>query len=204
MNADEIMKLAWEAAPSWTSEAERGELIRLAGAVRDNGVIVEIGGLYGGMTAVLGLANPRARITVIDEFSWDPYNRGASAKHLLENVRKVGVESVEVITGDSRKVWKQWKKQIDFLWIDGGHSYEFVKSDLDHFGPRAKLIALHDWENPAWASVKQAVLDWLGEHPEWKFDHHVEMVAVLTPLSPSTVTFPQMSAEVRGNLGGEE
>lgn len=190
MNNKEILEKAWQAAPSWTSEAERNELIGLAREVSENGLIVEIGGLYGGMTAVLGLSNPQARITVVDEFSWDPNKTGVSANILLKNVHKVGVENVEVITGDSRRVGKVWDQAIELLWIDGGHSYEFVKSDLDHFGPYAKKIALHDYGNEFWKTIHMAVDDFLHEHPEWKFDHNVETVAVLERMPAHE---PQMS-----------
>jgi precorrin-6B methylase 2 len=190
MDKKEIIQKAWQAAPSWTSEAERNALIDLAREVSEGGLIVEIGGLYGGMTAVLGLANPLARITVVDEFSWDPNKTGASAKSLQENVARVGVTNVNVITGDSRKVGKTWKKAIELLWIDGGHSYEFVKSDLDNFGPHAKRIALHDWDNAFWKTIRDAVDDFLDEHPEWKFGHNVEMVAVLERMPAHE---PQMS-----------
>lgn len=200
MTNEEILKLAWSVAPSWTSEAERVELIRLAREVRENGHIVEIGGLYGGMTAVIGLANPSARITVIDEFSWDPNNMGASAKTLLTNVARAGVGNVEVITGDSRRVGQVWESPIDLLWIDGGHSYEFVKSDLDRFGPHAARIALHDWENEFWKTVRTAVEDFLQAHPEWKFSHNVDMVAVLERVEEPALT---PSPSPRMGEGGE-
>ena len=190
MNIEQIVAQAESAAPSWTSAAERSEMCKLASEVQKDGLIVEIGGLYGGMTAVLGLSNPQAHITVIDEFSWDPYKKGASAETLLENVKRVGVANVEVITGDSRIIGRNWTKAIDLLWIDGGHSYEFVKSDLDRFGPHAKRIALHDWDNPFWKSIRQAVEDFLKVQPGWKFDHSVEMVAVLERLPMAE---PQMS-----------
>lgn len=182
MDARQIIKQAEAAAPSWTSEAEREEMIRLAQGVKAGGRIVEIGGLYGGMTAVLALANPEARVTVVDEFSWSPLEDRpkASAAQLLENVKRAGVTNVDVVTGDSRRIGKTWKDAIDLLWIDGGHSYEFVKSDLDKFGKHAGVIALHDYDNPFWESIRRAVEDYLKDHPEWMFDHHVDTVAVLT------------------------
>lgn len=180
MNEAEILARAANAAPSWTTEAERGEMIRLAQEVPANGLIVEIGGLYGGMTCVLGLANPQARIVVVDDFSWHPLkDLKASPSLLLSNCNSAGVRNVRVVAGDSRKVGATWSEAIDLLWIDGGHSYEFVRSDLDKFGPHARRIALHDWDNPAWGSIREAVQDFVHVHPEWTFDHNVEMVAVL-------------------------
>lgn len=177
---NDIIKQAEQAAPSWTSEAEREELIRLAQGVKAGGLIVEVGGLYGGMTAVMGLSNPQARIVVVDNFSWSPIeDQPASKERLLENVAKCGVSNVSVKAGDSRVIGKRWKESIDLLWIDGGHSYEFVKADLDNFGKHAQVIALHDFDNPFWATIRQAVEDYLSEHPEWKLDHTVETVAVL-------------------------
>ena len=181
IHVEDIIEKAMQAAPSWTTIAERTEVARLAFLLDPNdGVIVEIGGLYGGMTAVLGLANPKAQIIVVDDFSWSPIaNQPASAARLLENVRRVGVKSVDVMEGDSRVIGKQWNKPIDLLWIDGGHSYEFVKSDLTLFAPHAKTIALHDWDNPAWPSIRQAVEEFVDEHPEWVIDHNVDTVVVL-------------------------
>lgn len=184
MQTDEIIQKAWQAAPSWTSEAERAEMIELARQVPENGLIVEIGGLYGGMTCVLGLANPKARIVVIDEFSWSPREdlEKASSAYLLKNAASAGVTNVRVIVGDSREIGKTWNQPIELLWIDGGHSYEYVKSDLDKFGPHAKRIALHDYGNEFWPSIRQAVEAYLKAHPDWTLDHNTEMVAVLKRL----------------------
>lgn len=179
MKTDEIIKKA-ESIPSWTSLAERDEVSRLAAQVKKGGLIVEIGGLYGGMTAVLGLSNPKAEITVIDEFSWNPITeRVASAEGLLANVAEVGVANVSVIAEDSRVTGTNWKNPIDLLWIDGGHSYEYVKADLDNFGPHAQVIACHDYDNPFWPSIRQAVEDFIEWNPEWQVSHNVETVVVL-------------------------
>lgn len=191
MNENEILAIAAKAAPSWTTEVEQVEMIHLARQVNAGGLIVEIGGLYGGMTVILGLANPQARIVVVDDFSWHPIKGlKASPALLLSNCKGAGVTNVRVITGDSRIVGADWNESIDLLWIDGGHSYEFVRSDLDKFGPWTKRIALHDWDNPIWGSIRQAVEDYLRVQPEWRFDHNTEMIAVLERMPPHE---PQMS-----------
>ena len=57
---------------SIATEEERGCLAQLAREVPDQGLIVEIGCLYGGVTAVLALSNPSAAVIAIDDFSWHP------------------------------------------------------------------------------------------------------------------------------------
>lgn len=159
---------------------ERECVAKLAAEVPPGGSIVEIGSLYGGMTAVLGLANPEAKIVSIDDYSWHPADDVPTSKELLmENMKRVGVKNVKARQGDSRVIGKTWKKAIDLLWIDGGHSYDYVHSDLVNFGPHAQVIAVHDYKNPAWATIEQAINDFIHDHPEWAIVEVVGMVAVL-------------------------
>jgi predicted O-methyltransferase YrrM len=145
-----------------TGIAERECVAKYAQQVRQDGIILEVGCLYGGMTAVLGLANPGARIYTIDDFSWHPEDDVPTSPALLySNMAKVGVKNVTVIEGDSRLLGLDWMEPIDMLWIDGGHSYDYVFADLMNFGRVAKTIALHDYGNPFWASIKQAVDDYI-------------------------------------------
>jgi glycosyltransferase involved in cell wall biosynthesis len=177
---NEIVSKAEFAAVSYTSVAERVELCNLARNVKADGLIVEIGGLYGGMTAVLGLANPRARLVVVDDFSWSPIEgEPADADILLSNCQRVGVSNVKVIPGNSRDIGETWKDPIELLWVDGGHDYESVRSDLATFGPHARRIALHDWDNPAWPGIRLAVEEFVKASLGWRVSHSVEMVVVL-------------------------
>lgn len=160
---------------------ERECLARLAqGIEKENPVIVEIGGLYGGTTGVLALANPQAEVICIDTFEWHPPDDVPTSEDLLyANMKSIGVENVRVIVGDSRALWKTWRKKIDLLFIDGGHSFEWVYSDLSRFSPYARVVALHDYGNPFWTTIKQAVDRHLRENPIWRLDEVVGTVAVL-------------------------
>src|SRR5690606_13040831 len=111
---------------------ERECVAKLAEAVKPGGLIVEIGCLYGGMTAVMGLAARKSvHIVTIDDFSWHPADDvPTSPELLLANMAKVGIQDVEVIKGDSREIGPAWDRPIDLLWIDGGHSFEYVRADL--------------------------------------------------------------------------
>ncbi len=54
-----------------------------------------------------------------------------------------------------------WDKRIDLLFIDGGHSYEQVKSDILKFTPFVRkhgIVCFHDYDNVNYG-VKKAVLE---------------------------------------------
>lgn len=181
MYASTIVKKA-EIVPSITSPLERVALVEIAMEVPWDGIIFEVGSLYGGTTALLALAAPDAKVITVDDFAWYPedWNYGPTSPDLLyENMRKVGAVNVEVYKGDSRTMGEKWETPIDLLWIDGGHSFEFVRADLENFGPHAAVIALHDWDNPLWPTIRQAVEDFIVQHPEWEVERNVEMVVVL-------------------------
>jgi predicted O-methyltransferase YrrM len=160
---EEIVTRAMPVRPL-TSIAERECVARHAMDVPAQGSILEIGCLYGGMTAVLGIAAPTAKITVMDDFSWHPSDDVPTSKALLlENMQKVGLspDQFNVMEGDSRVFGATWNGTFDMCWIDGGHSYEYVFLDLIQFGGRSNVIAIHDYGNPHWASIQKAVDEFL-------------------------------------------
>jgi predicted O-methyltransferase YrrM len=103
----------------WCQVAERDALI----------VSIDLpGGLFGGGYPEEEL--PRLR----------SYARARQALHLLrlDSHEAETLASVRDLLGD---------RQVDFLFIDGDHSYEGVRLDYEMYGPlvrRAGLIALHD------------------------------------------------------------
>lgn len=58
----------------------------------------------------------------------------------------------------SQQLASSWKETIDFLFIDGDHSYEGVKFDYSTFSKWVKLggiIAIHDIAHPAFPGVSE-------------------------------------------------
>lgn len=174
------MRILETSIPTWTSEAERELLSSLAEQVPQSGTILEIGCLYGGATAILALSNPNVQIYSMDDFSWTPEGYPAASQELFQdNMRTLGINNVTSIKGDSRELWSDWKKHIDLLWIDGGHSFEFVYSDLLHFSKFADVIALHDYKNPFWDTIEKAIEVFLKSNDKFYLDQTVDMIAVL-------------------------
>ena len=166
--------------PTFTRPGERRLLKNLAEKVPAGGTILEIGSLYGGITALLALSNPKAAILTIDKFSWKPSSLPKPSRPQVEaNMRKLGIRNVEIIEDDSHRIGPLWDREIDLLWIDGGHSYESVFADLTNFHSLSKVIALHDYGNRKWLSIRKAVDDFLFVNPYWFVDRVADTVAVL-------------------------
>ena len=106
MNIKDVIKKA-EAVRPLTEINERECLARVAGEVPDGGLIVEIGCLYGGTTAVLALAKPTAEVRVIDVFDWHPLDDVPTSPELLmQNMASIGVTNVILNKiGDSLVAW---------------------------------------------------------------------------------------------------
>lgn len=50
--------------------------------------------------------------------------------------------------------------EVDFVWVDGNHAYEYVKSDLEFYWPKVKpggLLCGHDYTNSGSCQVQRAV-----------------------------------------------
>ena len=66
--------------------------------------------------------------------------------------------NLEIIVDTSINASKQFEKEsIDFVFIDGDHSYESVKNDIKYWEPKVKengLIIGHDYN---WGNVARAV-----------------------------------------------
>ncbi len=125
-------------------------------AGRGQQAIVEIGSYRGKSTCLLASASAGVGGTV---YAIDPhittgddaeglYGR-ADHEALLANLKRYGVDQrvvpIERMSIDARAAWGD--KAIDFLWIDGDHTYEGIDADLRAWVGLVRpggLIAAHD------------------------------------------------------------
>jgi len=72
----------------------------------------------------------------------------SSYQDFLDSIRGAGVSNhVEAHRARSADVSSSWNRPIRVLWIDGDHSYEGAKKDLDGFFPHLAplgVVAFHD------------------------------------------------------------
>lgn len=153
MTAQQIASLACRYR-ALQREGELAQLIEILLARRPK-VVVEIGTCHGGtLRAWCECATDDALLISVDmpggEFGggYDDWQGGQIARH-----RRAGQQLI-LLRGDShdadthRRVLETLAgRTIDFLFIDGDHTYEGVRADFEDYAPfvsQAGIVALHD------------------------------------------------------------
>lgn len=123
----------------WLGEGACQVLYEYAKGIK-KGTILEIGCYMGRSTLLLALSSPTSQITSIDPYiSLDnsfgevkPTEAKANCERTMED------QKWNLIGTTSTDAAKIWTKKIDLLFIDGDHSYEQVKQDIEMFAPYVK------------------------------------------------------------------
>jgi predicted O-methyltransferase YrrM len=179
--------------PGWLTETESRELYRLAAAVTDdNPVCCEIG-TWIGRSAVLislglrGKCNPR--LYCVDPFDLvadEPWHKTTykeqmglptlSRKRVFLRTLKVhGVDHIaEPVEALSRGAAASFDRPLDFLFIDGDHSYANVLGDYEAWSPKLKpggVLAFHDYHPPgvdtAHDGPRRVIHEHVIDNPLW-------------------------------------
>lgn len=128
----------------------------------DKGICVNIGAGVGtsGM-AIIECPNIAELYTV--DIAWEARAIGGLGNERI-TFKEAGYENDSrhhQICGDSTQVGLTWSKgKVDLVFIDGDHSYEHCKSDIESWLPHVKeggVMCLHDYESKYWPGVFQSV-----------------------------------------------
>jgi predicted O-methyltransferase YrrM len=159
------------------SPAQERWLFKTAWSLPDGATIVEIGSYKGRSTCCMALAcrGTAKRIFAIDTFEGNDsdFQYSGFFPEFQANLERCGVSRyVKPVRGWSSEVAREWRPNINMLFIDGSHQYEDVLADFENFLPfvvPGGVIALHDianaWPGPtrAWKAVVKRRLVRTGE-----------------------------------------
>ena len=107
-----------------------------------------------------------------------------TARRLVDSVERGGVEWIRARSDEAAR---NWDLPIDFLFIDGDHSYDAVRRDWEdwsgHVTPGGH-VAFHDalpeaaWMDDSYGSAR-FVSELLDSQGPWRLVDHVDSLAVL-------------------------
>lgn len=143
-------------------EQEPAELDWLDQFVNGSGSILEIGSRLGHTLArMASVCLPGAKVRSIDKPNLEC--NLADLRRTIAVLNEAGFDA-DLFVGDSASpeavAWAQREGPYDFLFIDGDHTYEGVKSDWDKYRRMAKRIGFHDINDPPlgvqqlWCEIK--------------------------------------------------
>jgi predicted O-methyltransferase YrrM len=151
--------------PTQLTRTERVSLYSLASRLSHEATLLEIGSWFGGSAQFLATAARQLEGTLYcidtwmgDAMSSQPYD---SYDEFLSNIRRFG-STVKPLRGTSEEMAKHFKKKIDLLFIDGDHSYDGCRLDIEAWFPHLKhqaFVVFHDY---GWAEgVQKAVREFV-------------------------------------------
>lgn len=162
----------------------------VADRVKPGAVGAEVGVYLGAMSAALFKRIKGLRLYMVDR--WKPYSKDERARspqtriakikeaHEWQRIRRAAKNAVRPFKGAKIMVMdsleaaaKIGDASLDFVFIDGDHSYEGVARDIKAWKPKVKpggWLMGHDYGNKPDGGVRRAV-DELGVKVELDCDH---------------------------------
>ncbi len=135
--------------PTYTTNQELLKLYGLAKSLPEKSLAVEIGSYIGASSLLIakGLTK-NSKLVCIDTWQNDAMTEGNwdSYQVFLQNTKAVE-DRIKTIRNISVEAGRNFIEQTDFIFIDGDHSYEGVKKDVDIWFPKLKsggIIVMHD------------------------------------------------------------
>lgn len=151
----------------WSTTLELTWLSQIAEKMES---IVEVGAWKGRSTYALASSCP-GMVYSVDTFEGSEAEKetfhaeaknGSVLRTFVENCS--GFQNLEVLVGSSLEAACEFEDgSVDMVFLDGGHTYEEVKADIEAWAPKArKILCGHDYTDKRWG-VEKAVNEKYGQ-----------------------------------------
>jgi predicted O-methyltransferase YrrM len=152
---------------------------------QENLVVAEVGVWRGNNAEYLTKNLDIEEIYLIDPYNtYEDYNSKTDVKKMRsarnQAHRKMqGQANVNWIEKYSYEAVEDINRKLDYVYIDGNHSYEYVRDDLNNYYPLLKEGGILAGDDMDWDGVSQAIIEFAVNnslqlylepyHPDWYF-----------------------------------
>lgn len=152
---------------------------RLIELIPDRGYVLEIGTASGVTASMLAAARPNATLISVDNFC-DRYHPDVlrTDPHRVHNCLDNMRSNQRLWVGESRTLLQISPIKFELVIVDADHRYQGVLDDLHNVASRTSQIAAHDYGEPTWPEVSDAVNQFCAATP-WKVVETVGSLAIL-------------------------
>lgn len=147
--------------PTHLTDEEKIKLLQLSKETKE--IFVEIGSYYGSPFCFIaeGIRQLGKKSTLYCIDTWQNYGMAEGEKDTYQRFIEATEKYHGIILplrGWSYDIAKNFDEKIDFIFIDGDHSYEGVKRDVDLWTPKLNRNALIIMHDIGWAEGVQRVV----------------------------------------------
>lgn len=149
--------------PGFLFDKEALDLYRLAFSAVGVGEIVEIGASVGRATTAIAYGckhGGTGKVTTIDSYAWKTVKDIENSEQQFRRNTARLKDYIQLHVAASEEIGKGWNRPIKMIFIDGDHSYEAVRRDIELFLPHivpGGVVAFHDYHNAEFGGVQRAV-----------------------------------------------
>lgn len=151
---------------------------------KDAKVIAEIGVFEGYNTREFALHSLKgSTVYAIDPFFKGSLGISYGKLIAINNWKKNKIRNIKIIRGFSADVSHTIKEELDFVFVDGDHTFEGVKKDFELYGSKLSsngTIAFHDsrlftngWTQSDWGPVR-LIDEIIRNDKSWKIVEEVD------------------------------
>ena len=146
----------WLAA--WLPELDLGE----------SPVIMELGVFQGGSSTIFLEAQPTCKFHALDNWKGGPPSPPyKNIKDAFLVFMKPYMDRIQMHSGDSIVIGKQWDTPMDICYIDGCHDGQYPREDIFNFGRWVKIGGYLLVDDFQMGPVRGAIEQLLTHNPKW-------------------------------------
>jgi len=186
-----LHKIGIDKVTTQTSAAEQRVLSAICAKANS---IIEIGVFEGYNTREFAISSPfNAQVFAIDPCFKGSLGFSYGKSIALKEWKRAGISNkISLLEGFSWDVAEKIPDNIDFIFIDGDHSFEGVKKDFQLYSKKIStkgFVALHDarifengWTKPDWGPVR-LMNEIIIPSGEWEIVEEIDSLVILKAIS---------------------